>query len=89
MLTTGEHAFMNMLNNSRYSQPKSLQGCEALHEALQAMLTGNASLPAVTTSKHTQANITIDIMNNIQQQQQQQRRHRAQDKPQCPSEEKT
>jgi len=26
---------------------------------------------------------------NAQQQQQQQRRHRAQDKPQCPSEEKT
>ena len=52
---------MNMLNNSRYSQPKSLQGCAAL----QAMLTGNAHCLAVTTSKHTQADITIDIMNNI------------------------
>jgi len=52
---------MNMLNNSRYSQPKSLQGCEAL----QAMLTGMLHCSAVTTSKHTQANITIDIMNNM------------------------
>jgi len=53
MLTTSEHTFMNMLNNSHYSQPKrcGLAGFTHWQCSLAA---------AVTTSKHTQANITAE-----------------------------
>jgi len=56
MLTTSEHTFMNMLNNSRHSHPNCKE--PARPHGLAGYAHWQCSLAAaVTTSNHTQANM--------------------------------